>query len=148
MIIILLIVTRSCKKEFKTASFDGNKKPSNRRSYMFLFCLFSVYFPSLIIIHVKLFCRIVSYRIVSTTKHQGRGNGGYIGIYTPQNQSTLKKLCVCSSLVTQDKFYIAFSANMKTTWPAWTHAGLSLSAGSTGAIDYTLSKPATLCQVL
>ena len=34
---------------------------------------------------------------------QGRSDGG-ISVNIPQNQSTLKKICGCSSPVTQDRF--------------------------------------------
>ena len=34
---------------------------------------------------------------------QGRSDGGYIGIYTPQNQSTQNNLCGYSSPVIQDR---------------------------------------------
>ena len=36
---------------------------------------------------------------------QGRSDGGYIGIYTPQNQSTQDNLCGCSPVI-QDRFNI------------------------------------------
>ena len=35
--------------------------------------------------------------------HRGVATGGYIGIYTPQNQSTQNNLCGYSSAVIQDR---------------------------------------------